>query len=528
VQRAYKPYTATLGSSHTYDASFSSNASSYYTNQGVVLGGFPYSETQYQANPLNRMQKQSAPGATYALGSGKEVKMDYWSESANKYFVTRKKDEQDQSQRTSADLFGNTMQTVTDSAGLNLTTSFTYNTLGQLLSSTPPLGANYKSTYSYTTRGEMTSKTTPDAGTVQYLYDKAGRVRLVKDANHTGSTVGFNTVSGTIPMNRLVTGNVTLDMPGSVTISTGTAYQGPPTDNITLRLKKNGALIAQVQTNGMLQISLPRGTFAYEAQTPAGGNSLFTYNLSCSNCLELIYMKYDGVGRLLEEGEFMGTSATADFTQANADNTSWPSTGRIWLKTLTYDLPSTDPVASGQRNLHGQVSTAASYGITTFYSYNSRGQVEWVVRKDPAIASTKLYNDYDLTGNLTRKRYVDLVTSANNHYFFYEYDEGNRLAHVQRHGFDGSGEGEGGRLQIPGHRTDKGRHTGSHPGASGQLRLHRAGLGEGDQCVKVYGADALLQYQLSGAVLHCTVQRQHCRHHLADQHDRLPLLQFPL
>ena len=441
MQRMYKPYMALLTGSHVYDPSFSSNASSYYTNMGVALGGYPYSETQYQANPLNRVQKQSAPGATYALGSGKEVKMDYWSESSNKYFVTRKKDEQDQAQRTSTDLFGNTIQTVTDSAGLSLTTSFTYNALGQLLSSTPPLGANWKSTYSYTTRGEMTSKSSPDAGTVQYLYDKAGRVRLVKDANHTGSTVGFPIKAGTIPMNQFVTGTFTLDMPGIVSLSTGVAYQGPPTDNITLRVKKNGALIAQVQLGGQLLISLPRGTFTYEAQTPAGGNSLLMYNVNCSNCLELIYMKYDAVGRLVEEGEYQGSSATADFTQANADNTSWPATGRVPLKTLTYDLPSTDPVASGQRNLHGQVSTAASYGITMFYSYNSRGEVEWVVRKDPAIANTKLYYDYDLAGNLARKRYVDLVTSANNHYFFYEYDEVNRLARMYS-GTDSTGVGK--------------------------------------------------------------------------------------
>lgn len=43
----------------------------------------PYSEKQFESSPLNRILKQAAPGASWALGSGHEVKFDYQTNVEN-------------------------------------------------------------------------------------------------------------------------------------------------------------------------------------------------------------------------------------------------------------------------------------------------------------------------------------------------------------------------------------------------------------------------------------------------------------
>ncbi|MBX7152053.1 hypothetical protein K1X84_10460 [bacterium] len=72
------------------------------------------------------------------------------------------------------------------------TTSYVYDDFGRLTTIYPPNyynsptgsgGSSYIVTMQYDFLGRMTQKTTPDAGTTKFMYDKAGRLRFVVDAN---------------------------------------------------------------------------------------------------------------------------------------------------------------------------------------------------------------------------------------------------------------------------------------------------------------------------------------------------------
>ena len=53
-----------------------SELSNFYTNYNGGTSN-PFSEKELEASPLNRVFKQAAPGNSWALGSGKEIKFDY-------------------------------------------------------------------------------------------------------------------------------------------------------------------------------------------------------------------------------------------------------------------------------------------------------------------------------------------------------------------------------------------------------------------------------------------------------------------
>lgn len=81
------------------------------------------------------------------------------------------------------DKLGNLVQTVTNPLGLNLVTNFENDVLGNLTKITPPKGLSYATNYTYNTLNQLVEKNTPDAGTIKYLYDKAGNLRFSMDAN---------------------------------------------------------------------------------------------------------------------------------------------------------------------------------------------------------------------------------------------------------------------------------------------------------------------------------------------------------
>ncbi|WP_170148758.1 DUF6443 domain-containing protein [Flavobacterium endophyticum] len=88
---AYPSASASLA----YDANAETAALSYYASApSPVVGGFettanPFSEKLFEASPLNRVLKQAAPGDTWAMGSGHEVKTDYLTNGLNevKYYT---------------------------------------------------------------------------------------------------------------------------------------------------------------------------------------------------------------------------------------------------------------------------------------------------------------------------------------------------------------------------------------------------------------------------------------------------------
>ncbi len=79
--KEFLPY-ASQTTSLNYNPSASTEVFSFYTsyNEGTQN---PYSEKLLEASPLGRILKQAAPGNAWAMGSGKEIKFDYQTNTVN-------------------------------------------------------------------------------------------------------------------------------------------------------------------------------------------------------------------------------------------------------------------------------------------------------------------------------------------------------------------------------------------------------------------------------------------------------------
>ncbi|MYL12579.1 MAG: RHS repeat protein, partial [Gammaproteobacteria bacterium] len=94
------------------------------------------------------------------------------------------------------DPYGRMRHVIADSAGTNVATrnnrtSYAYDALDRLISTTMPGGGTTR--YAYDTLGRMTSRHHPDAdGATLYKYDDLGRVRFSQDARQRAAGTGAN------------------------------------------------------------------------------------------------------------------------------------------------------------------------------------------------------------------------------------------------------------------------------------------------------------------------------------------------
>jgi len=329
------------------------------------------------------------------------------------------------------DLYGNTLKKVKYLGTRALTTRFTYNALGKLDSVITPEGKATK--YIYDVRGNDSVRITTDAGMGQYLYDKYHNVRFIKDANHAGTATNPGTIVSQAGMQNN-SGGFTLNMPGNVSLSI-TFGAGPPSG--TISITKNGATLCSAINSGsgtvLNSIILPKGTYGWSYIMTYPNSGYYTYSVTCGNANEFVYNKYDGLNRLIETGEY-SVNSTSDFTQANADNASFPTSNTLVTKKLVYDTVSTNALATGQRNVKGRISETDAYRLgqlcdQNVFSYDELGRVEWELQSGLGYYPKRLYYWYDLQGNITRKGYADL-TGGWNTYTFYDYDTEGRLLRV--------------------------------------------------------------------------------------------------
>ena len=288
----------------------------------------------------------------------------------------------------------------------------------------------------YNKRGLLQQKSIPDQGTTSYLYDKSGNLRFVMDAAHTGLTANNVNPGGSLTPPNSASGQFTLTMPGPVTIYAN-IVQWRGSGSETIKIKANGVYVLSAQTsgtnNGSATLPLPKGTYTYEVTT-GSGSSHFSWSVACQTNYEFVYNKYDALNRVIEQGEYPSSSASADFTRTNAENASFPGSGAT-ARTLLYDTASTDAIAAGQRNLLGKLSQVATYrlgsvALTTFYSYDDFGRVEWIAYRGFSSNGMKIAYAYDLQNNVTKKTFTDYANATNNNCWWYEYDQANRLARV--------------------------------------------------------------------------------------------------
>jgi RHS repeat-associated protein len=350
--RTWKPYSrATAG----YDASFATNATSFYnTYLGQSLAK-PYVETLYRPDPLERV----ATTVPEYVGASPTVSVlqGYGVDAANKRYIRETTDESGKKTRTQADHFGNPVTSILGyGAAEATTTTFTPDVLGQRQKVTDPRGLLIA--YGRTTRGLLASRTSPDAGTVSTKYDKGRNPRFSQDANQVAAgTVAFTSYDFA---NRPLTSGV-----GTTTFATldpdaaPTALETTNTNWLTVR-----AYDAKPST-----ASFPwsRFTTQLSALTLTNVTGRLTAVASKSNgAWQLTVFSYDTDGRIVKR--YLYTEANGGASVLTNLNT-----------TVTYTRDLRDSVTLRQ------VTTGASSWYQ-WYDYDTRGLL-WKV--SAATTSTK-------------------------------------------------------------------------------------------------------------------------------------------
>lgn len=198
--RVSKVTKAYAHGSQAFDTNPIATANSYYAGRYAYFNGAvpppdsdpsAFYETQYFADPLDRVSKQGSPGSVFKIGASQEKAVAYTysmntsTDLPNDYPTPnvlskhRREDENDHAVDTFHDSFGNVVATIALPLSLKLTTVHAHDVLGNLIQTKAPNGL--PTTYQYNTLGQLRIQDSPDAAPVEYLYDKNGNLRFVKD-----------------------------------------------------------------------------------------------------------------------------------------------------------------------------------------------------------------------------------------------------------------------------------------------------------------------------------------------------------
>lgn len=222
--RAYKSIlpTPSDGATGAYQATAQTLATSFYDNDAN-----PFTETIFEASPLNRPKQQFGAGQAWRLGAGHSVGMEYLTAGteilhfeirasgtiekvgtyvANSLICNRTISERDFKTNEYKDRLGRVVaksQELTE--GNFAITLYIYDDLNRLRIVIPPEAYQTVSTmssftesspvfldgmfnYVYDARGRLAEKHIPGGGTVRYVYDKNDRVVLENDDRDAGIT----------------------------------------------------------------------------------------------------------------------------------------------------------------------------------------------------------------------------------------------------------------------------------------------------------------------------------------------------
>ncbi len=192
-------------------------------------------------------------------------------------------------------------------------------------------------------------------------------------------------------------------------------------------------LVSEYEYNGLGQV--------IRQTTPDGGTSRVWYDQwgrprfsqdQRQNTLgQYSYVKYDRLGRVVQSGVSSDDIASDAFV-AQANSASFPSSGSE-RTFLVYDDSASVGYLDGtpQHNPLGRLSSASTDdGVTTTYSYDAHGNLEWVAQQLPDFPYIN-YTRYQyelISGNITGVSYNQGRADAFHHR--YAYDQDNRLTGV--------------------------------------------------------------------------------------------------
>ena len=78
----YLPYVSS-SANMAFETNAKDNTNAFYNTDHYDITSNPYSEKQLESSPLNRVLKQAAPGNSWAMGSGHEIKLDYQTNNSD-------------------------------------------------------------------------------------------------------------------------------------------------------------------------------------------------------------------------------------------------------------------------------------------------------------------------------------------------------------------------------------------------------------------------------------------------------------
>ena len=170
--------------------------------------GYPYTREVYENSLLSRAIESGLPGQTFAVGQSHSARVQYLRNGditfegtflasgalpIEQYFLKKTTSPDNKYSYTLTDMAGHLIaeKAPPNDLGVYPTTSYEYDDYGRLVRTrlpnyyNPPApGGAWTIDYLYDFFGRLKQKTTPDAqATYFYIYDKAGRMRFMMDAN---------------------------------------------------------------------------------------------------------------------------------------------------------------------------------------------------------------------------------------------------------------------------------------------------------------------------------------------------------
>ncbi len=333
---------------------------------------------------------------------------DFGQKDGKWYFLT-----------SATDAKQNTLTTLTDSRGLqvmqiapgNTVTTFSYDPLGQLKSSTDPAGLT--TSYQYDMLGQLTQRMHPDAGTDSYWYDAMGN--MTEHTNGNGRTITYR-----YDHNRL----------------TDVEYPDYPANNVhytygdsTATDNGKGRIVQQEDGSGWQKFSYGKLGEVVE------NNRTFALPFESQTYTFTMKYKYDSFNRIQQitypDGEVVGygynlggmlnkvtgsvTRRISDMVQpVSLEETPMETSGvmggavlpnippgPIEQPTVTYRYPYIDSIVYDRFEQKNEVFYGN--GIHTRFTYDSLQRLAALVCENPttgAILQNIIYS-YDEAGNIT-------------------------------------------------------------------------------------------------------------------------------
>ncbi|HLP04034.1 MAG TPA: DUF6443 domain-containing protein, partial [Paludibacter sp.] len=447
---------ANAGSGAYVDAAtFKTNAGSFYST--VANDSYPYTTTEYEASPLNRVTGQYGAGAAWNNPtSPKKVKTEYGTNAASEvaYFhvdgssqlvrgadgyaasTLYKTTVTDEDGKTTAEYKDKQGRVVMVRRGADVDTYWVYNDLGQLAYVLPPLAADnmtattpfadtdpylkkYGYLYKYDGRGNCIEKRLPGCEPIHMLYDQADRLVLSQDGNQRLKTQW--TVTKCDVLGRVL-------------------YTGVLNRDITQEerdLVAGGVIVETAVTGNSFQnIGYTAATFNTDF-APLSVNYYDDYGfmsvLPQDKQQALGYQAKDGYSKAYPE-------AATDAVGLNAKGLLTGT--RTYILDGSGNYTSTAMYYDDKSRVVQTRSTNHMSGYDKVYNqYNFAGQVTKSLTEHSSYAKslvTELYtHDYDQAGRLLKTRYkfnnnpeiaLSDMTAAGS------YDELGRLAARKRHG----------------------------------------------------------------------------------------------